>query len=194
MKFLLVLSDAFDALRAHRARVALALTGIAIAGVLAGVYLARTDGKRAASRPVVAHNTSAAGRVEPARPVPAPSPKPAPAVSSGADVPAAAPTATQSPAPRIAQVPADTSAPSLSYRVQVGAFREPALARGLSRRLAQAGFPALLDQGKTSDGTPIYRVRTKQALPKDEALELLARLRKREPALRPFLVEDPKGR
>jgi len=211
MRFLLVLSDAFDALRAQRARIALALAGIAIVAVLSGLYLARSGGKRAAPQPVLAHNTSAVGRVEPAKPASAPSPKPVPAAPASAVAPPDAARPTSTPAPRPApraesasapakasksapKAPAAAPGPAQSFRVQVGAFREAALAQSLSRRLTQAGFPTVLDQGKTSDGSAIYRVRTKQALSKNEALELIARLRKREPALRPFLVEDAKGR
>ena len=74
------------------------------------------------------------------------------------------------------------------FRVQVGAFRDMARARGLSQRLTRAGFPTWVIPGTTPDGKAIYRVRTKQALPKAEARQLVARLRQRVPALRPFIV------
>jgi len=73
------------------------------------------------------------------------------------------------------------------FRVQVGAFRELARARWLARRLTRAGFPTSVVPG-TLDGAPIYRVRTRQALPRGEARQLVARMRHRDPDLRPFLV------
>jgi cell division septation protein DedD len=211
MKFLLVLSDAFDALRAYRIRVALGLSGIVIVAVLIAAYLARSGGQRAAPRPALAHSTSAVGRVERANPVSALLAKPEPAAPERTAAPPAQTTPAPTSVPRIAQAPAPVPAPAaastpapqppraapapaLSYRVQVGAFRDVALARGLSKRLTQAGFPTALDQGTTSDGTAIYRVRTKQAFAKNEALQLVTRIRRREPALRPFLVEDARNR
>ena len=217
MKFLLVLSDAFDALRAYRIRVALGLSGIVIVAVLIGVYLARSGGQHAAPQPALAHSTSAVGRVKQANPVSALLAKPESPAPESAAAPPAETTPAPTPVPRITQAPAPVPAPAAaskpaaastpapqppraapapapSYRVQVGAFREVALAQSLSRRLTQAGFPTVLDQGTTSDGTTIYRVRTKQAFAKNEALQLVARLRKREPALRPFLVQDAKDR
>ena len=97
------------------------------------------------------------------------------------DAPQPAPDATPQPA-------AAKPAQKRVFRVQVGAFREAGLAHSLSRRLTHAGFPTEVIPGTTSKGTPIFRVRTRQALPKGEALRLIARLRHREPALRPFLV------
>lgn len=213
MRFLLVLSDAFDALRAHRVRVALALTGIVIVAVLIAVYLVWGGGQRAASPPAVAHGTSAVGRVKQADPLSALLAKPKSAAPQSAAAPSAETKTAPKPAPQIAQAPesapapaaasapaprppraAQAPAPALSYRVQVGAFREIALAQGLSKRLTRAGFPMVLDRGKTSDGAAIYRVRTEQAFAKNEAIQLINRLRKREPALRPFLVEDAKDR
>ena len=63
-----------------------------------------------------------------------------------------------------------------------------ARARGLSQRLTHAGFPTWVIPATTADGVAIYRVRTRQALPKEEARQLVARLRHRVPALRPILV------
>ena len=62
MRFLLVLSDAFDALRAYRGRVALALTGFAILGVLVAVYLPMIGGQRPAPRPVGSPRTRRSSR------------------------------------------------------------------------------------------------------------------------------------
>ena len=58
MRFLLVLSDAFDALRAYRGRVALALTGVAILGVLIAVYLPMIGSQRPSPQADVPRNTS----------------------------------------------------------------------------------------------------------------------------------------
>ena len=211
MRFLLVLSDAFDALRAYRGRVAFALTAVAILGVLIALYLPQINGQRPAPQPVVAHNTSARGPVEPAKitaapaptpvaaPAPPPPPEPAPAPTPAATLdpgltPSPAPAPAPLPAPAPATVPATAQAPAAAagptevFRVQVGAFRDMARARGLSQRLTRAGFPTWVIPGTTADGKAIYRVRTKQALPKEEARQLVARLRHRVPALRPFLV------
>jgi DedD protein len=226
MKFLLVLSDAFDALWAIRGRVALALGAVALLGVLVAIYLPMIPGGEPASRPSVAvHNPTAQGPVEPAKPpAQAAAPAPAPVAPSPAPAPAAAPTpqaagATDpgsvqthapvpeaTPAPEAAPVPepepttapvrepapapraAPTPAAEPAFRVQVGAFREAQRARALSRRLTRAGFPTSVMPGTTPDGKAIYRVRTRQALPKGEARQLVARLRHRVPALRPILV------
>lgn len=222
MKFLLVLSDAFDALWAIRGRVALALGGVALLGVLVAIYLPMMPGGEPASRPSVAvHNPTAQGPVEPAKPpAPAAAPAPAPVAPSPAPAPAAAPTAqaagatdpgsvqaqapvpeatpapkaapvpepepTAAPVPETAPAPTPTAEPA--FRVQVGAFRELERARTLSRRLTRAGFPTSVMPGTTPDGKAIYRVRTRQALPKGEARKLVARLRHRVPVLRPILV------
>jgi len=215
MRFLLVLSDAFDALRAYRGRVALALTGVAILGVLIAVYLPMMSGQRPAPQPDVPHNTSAQGPVEPARvavattPTPTAAPAPPPASTPAPDVPpspgpevtpspapapaparapAVAATAAPAPAPAAAPSPSAIPGPTQVFRVQVGAFRDIARARNLSQRLTRAGFPTWVIPATTPDGVAIYRVRTKQALPKEEARQLIARLRHRVPALRPFLV------
>lgn len=221
MRFLLVLSDAFDALRAYRGRVALALTGVAILGVLIAVYLPMISGRGTEPQPVVAHSTSAQGPVEPARvttaasaptPADAPAPPPAPAPASApapapATAPVRVPAATPPPAPAPAEAPAaaqpaapapasPAAAPSPAakpgptqvFRVQVGAFRDIERARKLSQRITRAGFPTWVIPATTPDGVAIYRVRTKQALPKEEARQLVARLRHRVPALHPFIV------
>lgn len=213
MRFLLVLSDAFDTLRAYRARVALALTGVAILGVLIAVYLPMISGQRPAPQPDVPHSTSAQGPVEPARATVASAPTPATAPApSPAPAPAPAPTATPAPtptppppppppvpasspapAPAVAAAPAPQPVvappgPTQVFRVQVGAFRDIGRARAFSQRLTRAGFPTWVIPGTTADGVAIYRVRTRQALPKGEARQLVARLRHRVPALRPFLV------
>jgi cell division septation protein DedD len=83
---------------------------------------------------------------------------------------------------------AATPGPQQVFRIQVGAFRDIARARNLSRRLTRAGFPTWVIPATTPDSVAIYRVRTRQALPKGEARQLVARLRHRMPALRPFLV------
>ena len=227
MKFLLVLSDAFDALWALRGRVALALAAVAVLGVLVAIYLPLISGdNRPSPQAAAVHNPSAQGPVErarvmpqpaapaPAAPAPAPAaaPTPTPAV---APAPAPAPAAVPTPAPAVAPAtapepplvltphvaPAATPAPASSpapeaapapvaeplFRVQVGAFRELARAQLLARRLTRAGFPTSVMPG-TLDGAPIYRVRTRQALRKGEARQLVARLRHRVPALRPILV------
>lgn len=217
MRFLLVLSDAFDTLRAYRGRIALALTGIAILGVLIAVYLPMISGQGPAPVPDAPPSTSAQGPVEPARatvasaptpasapaPTPAPAPAPTPAAAPAPDLtPSPAPTPAPAPAPEIATPaavlpPAPASAPrpvvakpgpTQVFRVQVGAFRDIARARNLSQRLTRAGFPAWVIPGTTADGVAIYRVRTRQALSKEEAHQLAARLRHRMPALHPFLV------
>ena len=220
MRFLLVLSDAFDALRAYRGRVALALTGVAILGVLIAVYLPMIGGQRPSPQADVPRNISAQGPVEPARvaaastPTPAAAPVAPPAAAPAPDVapspgpdltpppapppapaPAPAPTATPAPSPAPSPAPAAAAPPAAAtagstqvFRVQVGAFRDMARARGLSQRLTRAGFPTWVIPGTTPDGKAIYRVRTKQALPKAEARQLVARLRHRVPALRPFIV------
>jgi DedD protein len=215
MKFLLVLSDAFDALWAVRGRVAFALAGVALVGVLVAVYLPMIPGNGPPPPPpVAAHSPTVQGPVERARVAPAPiapNPFPAPAASSPAPVavatPALAPPAAsvadpgvvraQAPpapekVPEAAQATAPTAAPAPAaermFRVQVGAFREAGRAKALSRRLTRAGFPTSVERGTTADGKTVYRVRTRQALPKGEARQLVARLRHRVPALRPILV------
>lgn len=220
MRFLLVLSDAFDALWAIRGRVALALGGVALLGVLVAIYLPMIPGGEPPSRPfVAAHNPTAQGPVEPARPpAQAAAPAPAPVAPSPAPAPAAAPTPQAAaatdpgsvqapgpvpepapvPEPEPATAPAREPAPmpqaapapaaEPAFRVQVGAFRELERARALSRRLTRAGFSTSVMPGTTPDGKTIYRVRTRQALPKGEARQLVARLRHRVPALRPILV------
>ena len=227
MKFLLVLSDAFDALWAIRGRVALALGGVALLGVLVAIYLPMMPGGESPSRPSVAvHNPTAQGSVERAKVEPqaaAPIPAPAPAPASAAPAPAPAPQAAANdpgsvpdhasvpgqvppapqqapeavPAPEPARAPAPEAAPKSSaepaFRVQVGAFRETERARALSRRLTRAGFPTSIERGTTPDGKTIYRVRTRQALPRGEAQQLVARLRHRVPALRPILVPGGKA-
>lgn len=222
MRFLLVLSDAFDALRAYRGRVALALAVIAILGVLVAVYLPLINGQRDTPQPLAPHGTSAQGPVEPARvetastptpaptstaeatpapsaeATPAPEPTPAPATAPAAS-PAPAPAPAQSPPPAAKAAPtpappatpthpAAAAGPQQVFRVQVGAFRDMAHARSLSQRLTRSGFPTRVIPGTTADGTAIYRVRTQQALTKEEAHQLVARLRQRLPALRPILV------
>lgn len=220
MKFLLVLSDAFDALWAIRGRVALALGGVALLGVLVAIYLPMIPGGEPPSRPSVAvHNPTAQGPVEPAKPpAQVAAPAPAPVAPSPAPAPAAAPTPqaagatdpgsvrAQAPVPESAPVPqpepatapvrestpmpqaAPAPAAEAAFRVQVGAFREIQRARALSRRLTRAGFPTSVMPGTTPDGKTIYRVRTRHALPKGEARQLIARLRHKVPALRPILV------
>ena len=218
MKFLLILSDAFDALWAIRGRVALALAGVALLAVLVAVYLPRIPGSEPPTPPPAAHNPTVQGPVErakvapPAAP-PAPAPQAAaPAPAPQAAVPAPAPQATaaanpgsasqqapvteQAPAPEAAPAPEPEPAPEAApkpaveplFQVQVGAFREAARAQKLSRRLTRAGFPTAVTSGTTPDGKPVFRVRTRQALPKGEAQQLVARLRHRVPALRPILV------
>jgi DedD protein len=219
MKFLLVLSDAFDALWALRGRVALALVGVAVLGALVAIYLPLIAGdERASPQPVTGHNPVAHGTVERARGVPqanapaqpqpttspesasASSPMPAPATESPAapaTTTASAPQA--SSAPEIARPPepatapdpaAETAPPSAEpvFLVQVGAFREAERAQRLAQRMTRAGFPTSVVRGTTSDGARIFRVRTRQALPSGEARQLVARMRRRIPALRPFLV------
>jgi SPOR domain len=229
MKFLLVLSDAFDALWAVRGRVALALAGITLVGVLVAVYLPMLSGTESPSPPpVVAHSPTVQGPVEhakvapqaPAPPpstaapaasspapvataTPAPPPPAAPAVDPGAGreqptAPEQAPPAPDSTPPPLEKAPeaARASAPAAApapaaepvFRVQVGAFREAERARALSRRLTRAGFPTSVLPGTTADGNTIYRVRTRQALAKSEARQLVVRMRHRVPALRPILV------
>jgi SPOR domain len=223
MKFLLVLSDAFDALWALRGRVALALVGVAALGALVAIYLPLIVGDGNLSpQPVTAHNPVAHGTVERARVAPqaaapvqpqaaapvqpqaATSPESA-RTSAPAPAPAtdlrAAPAPQAPPAPEIARAPAPTVVPDLAaesasqsvapvFLVQVGAFREPERARKLAQRLTRAGFPTSVVRGTTSDGARIFRVRTRQALPGGEARQLVARMRRRIPALRPFLVRD----
>ena len=215
MRFLLVLSDAFDALWAIRGRVALALAGVALLGVLVAVYLPRITGSEPPSpAPVIAHNPTAQGPVEHATLAPqaaAPAPTPAlalqaptaadpssatQATSAPEPAPAPEPSPAPAPAPAPAQAPEPEPAPSVApvpaantvFQVQVGAFREIARARALSHRLTRAGFPTSVMRGTTPDGKPIFRVRTRQALSKGEARQLVARLRHRVPALRPILV------
>ncbi len=73
MKFLLVLSDAFDALWALRVRVALALVGVAVLGALVAIYLPLIAGdERVSPQPVTAPNAMAQGTVERARVAPQP--------------------------------------------------------------------------------------------------------------------------
>jgi cell division septation protein DedD len=225
MKFLLVLSDAFDALWAVRGRVALALAGIALVGVLVAVYLPMLSGGEPPSPPPVAARSptvqgpvgqatvapqaaapapAAAAAPPPSAPAAAQPPAPvvsaATAASSSPDrapaplrtspapeqAPEAAPAPRAAPEPRPAPAPAPAAEPV--FRVQVGAFREVERATTLSRRLTRAGFPTSVLRGTTADGKTIYRVRTRQALPKGEARQLVARLRHRVPALRPILV------
>ena len=218
MKFLLVLSDAFAALWAIRGRVALALGGVALLGVLVAIYLPMMPGGESPSRPSVAvHNPIAQGSVERAKvepqaaaPIPAPAPAPAPQAAASdpgsvpehatvpEQLPPAPPQAAEAvPAPEPARAPAPEAAPKFSaepaFRVQVGAFRETERARALSRRLTRAGFPTSIERGTTPDGNTIYRVRTRQALPRGEAQQLVARLRHRVPALRPILVPGGKA-
>ncbi len=222
MKFLLVLSDAFDALWARRGRVAIALAGVAVLGVLVAIYLPLISGGDGGSPPsppaTAVRNPTAQGPVERARVAPqaaapapaAPAPAPA-AVPALPQAPQAATTADpgstteQAPAPEQTPAPQQTSAaeaptpeatPAAApapgaesvFQVQVGAFREVARAQKLSRRLTRAGFPTSVVRGTTPDGELIYRVRTRQALPKGKARQLVARLRHRVPALRPILV------
>ena len=213
MKFLLVLSDAFDALWAIRGRVALALGGVALLGVLVAIYLPMMPGGESPSRPSVAvHNPIAQGPVEPAKasapaaatatapvapsPTPAPAAVPAPApapISIPDSAPVSAPAPVAAPAPEAASGPAPAPTAEPAFRVQVGAFRETERARALSRRLTRAGFPTSIERGTTPDGNTIYRVRTRQALPRGEAQQLVARLRHRVPALRPILVPGGKA-
>ncbi|MGH8736026.1 MAG: SPOR domain-containing protein [Burkholderiales bacterium] len=216
MRFLLVLSDAFDALWAIRGRVALALAGIALLGVLVTIYLPQiTGGETPSTTPVIAHNPTAQGPVERAKvppkaastppsalaaaPVPAPVAAPAPQALAATDpgsAPEQAPEAAQSSAPKTAPAPepapasqaAAAPAAEANFKIQVGAFREVWRAQQLSRRLTRAGFPTSVVRGTTPDGKPIFRVRTRQTLPKGEARQLVARLRHRVPALRPVLV------
>ena len=94
--------------------------------------------------------------------------------------------AAEEPEPAPEAAPAPAAEPM--FQVQVGAFREVARAQKLSRRLTRAGFPTSVMRGTTPDGKLIFRVRTRQALPKAEARQLVARLRHRVPALRPILV------
>lgn len=225
MKFLLVLSDAFDALWAVRGRVALALAGIALVGVLVAVYLPMLSGGEPPSpSPAAARSPTVQGPVghaavapQAAAPTPAPIDSPPPAAPAATQAPASAasvaaapsPTPDRAPAPtqtspapeqapeaarapRAAPEPRPAPAPAPAaeplFRVQVGAFREAERARALSRRLTRAGFATSVVRGTTADGNTIYRVRTRQALPKGEARQLVARLRHRVPALRPILV------
>ncbi|HUJ87207.1 MAG TPA: SPOR domain-containing protein [Burkholderiales bacterium] len=218
MRFLLVLSDAFDALWAIRGRVALVLAGVALLAVLVAVYLPLVPSSEPPTPPRAARNPSVQGPVERAKvapqaalPAPAPQATP-PATAPQATAPAPAPQGTAavdpgsaSPqAPVTEQAPAPEATPALEpepaheaapkpvaepqFQVQVGAFREAARAQKLSRRLTRAGFPTTVTRGTTPDGKPIFRVRTRRALSKGEAQQLVARLRHRVPALRPILV------
>jgi cell division septation protein DedD len=211
MKFLLVLSDAFDALWARRGRVAFALAGVAVLGVLVAIYLPLISSDEPPAPPATgAHNPTVQGPVEragvaPQAAAPAPAPAPAPqAVTTSipgstaehtpapeqTPVPEQASAAEAAPAPEPEPAPEAAPAPAAEpvFQVQVGAFREVARAQKLARRLTHAGFPTSVVRGTTSDGKLIFRVRTRQALPKGEARQLVARLRQRLPALRPILV------
>jgi DedD protein len=219
MKFLLVLSDAFDALWALRGRVALALVGVAVLGALVAIYLPLIAGdERASPQPVTARNPVAQGTVERARavpqaaapvrpqpmtspetasaaapaPAPASEPRPAPATTTASAAQASsAPEIARPREPAAAPDSAPASAPSATepvFLVQVGAFREAERAQRLAQRMTRAGFPTSVVRGTTSDGARIFRVRTRQALPDGEARQLVARMRRRIPALRPFLV------
>ncbi len=226
MKFLLVLSDAFDALWAIRGRVALALAGVALLSVLVAIFLPMIPGAEPPSPPpAVARNPTVQGPVEraklaPQAPAPAPAPQAPAATDSGSEaqpapVPEKAPATEQAteaaqasapeptpaqeaaPAPEPKPAPEAAPAPAAEpvFQVQVGAFREAARAQKLSRRLTRAGFATSVMRGTTSDGKLIFRVRTRQALPKGEARQLVARLRHKVPALRPILVPggEPAG-
>jgi len=214
MKFLLVLSDTFDAMRGRLGRVALALGGVvvlAVLGVLVANYLPQiTRDERPAPQSAVSHKTSAQGLVEPLKasaPASAPASPPAAAPASApalvpapatvpVPVPAPAPAPAPSPAPAPPAVPqaaanlpaAAPVPPGSAFQVQVGAFREVVRAQRLARRLSRAGFPTSVMPGTTLDGKPIFRVRSTQALPRGAAQQLVARLRHRVPALRPILV------
>ncbi|MGH8746007.1 MAG: SPOR domain-containing protein [Burkholderiales bacterium] len=218
MRFLLALSDAFDALWAIRGRVALALAGIALLGMLVTIYLPRITGSESPSPPpVIARNPTAQGPVERAKvppkaaaasapalaatPVLAPAAAAAPQTLAATDTdsaPEQAAKAARESAPKAAPaeepVPASQAAAApgaeANFKVQVGAFREIRRAQQLSRRLTRAGFPTSVVRGTTPDGKLIFRVRTRQTLPKGEAHQLVARLRHRVPALRPVLVRD----
>ena len=190
-----------------------AVGGGPLVGGQVAIYLPMMPGGESPSRPSVAvHNPTAQGPVEPAKasapaaatatapvapsPTPAPAAVPAPApapISIPDSAPVSAPAPVAAPAPEAASGPAPAPTAEPAFRVQVGAFRETERARALSRRLTRAGFPTSIERGTTPDGNTIYRVRTRQALPRGEAQQLVARLRHRVPALRPILVPGGKA-
>ena len=98
----------------------------------------------------------------------APAPAPAPALTA----PPSAPAAVAAPAP---------AAPTVMWTVQVGAFRSRQQADGVQRRLAEAGFPAVLSTVALEDGQSRYRVRVGGARSRGEAEQLAQQVRARVP-------------
>jgi cell division protein FtsN len=111
---------------------------------------------------------SSRARAEERGVAPVPAPAPAPALTA----PPSAPAAVAATAP---------AAPPVMWTVQVGAFRSRQQADGVQRRLAEAGFPAVLSTVALEDGQSRYRVRVGGARSRGEAEQLAQQVRARVP-------------
>ena len=109
---------------------------------------------------------SSRARAEERGVAPAPAPAPAPALTA----PPSALAAVATPA---------AAAPPVMWTVQVGAFRSRQQADGVQRRLAEAGFPAVLSTVALEDGQSRYRVRVGGARSRGEAEQLAQQVRAR---------------
>lgn len=111
-------------------------------------------------------------------------PQPAPA---GSPVAGPAPTAPLAPVTPAAGMPPSTGASAASlgaapgWSVQVGAFRSRQQADDVQKRLAEAGFPAVLSTIALDDGQSRYRVRVGGARSRGEAEQLAQQVRARLP-------------
>jgi cell division protein FtsN len=127
--------------------------------------------------PLAPTGQSGRGRAEP-RPQPAP---------AGSPVAGPAPTARLAPVTPAAGMPPSTGASAASlgaapgWSVQVGAFRSRQQADDVQKRLAEAGFPAVLSTVALDDGQSRYRVRVGGARSRGEAEQLAQQVRARLP-------------
>jgi len=199
MKFLLWLSQQFDALGASWRKVLLGAIGLAAlaAVVFYGPALLEGDSRQVPVRApasVVSKPLTPPAPVGDKPPDQAPQPEPPkPIVAAAAPVPAPAPapapTATPAPAPEPEPEPAPAvAAKPATYQVQLGAFQDEARADRLAKRVARAGFPATVTPVDLPDRGRFYRVRLKPELSHAKAKQLLARLEKKMPKQKAILV------
>jgi len=172
MKFLRLVTDAFDAVRRHpQRRLILIALGLA---VVAAVALARFMAGLVDPFAGLKWQTTKTQLGTGQFPLPEP-------VAPGAERPAREQPPAQAPAPTV-------SPPRIRFTVQIGAFRDQAHARRLAQRAKRAGFSFTLESGTMSDGKAIFRVRLEPPLDAAQTRQLLAELKRKLPALQPILV------
>ncbi|MBI5789683.1 MAG: SPOR domain-containing protein [Candidatus Schekmanbacteria bacterium] len=85
-----------------------------------------------------------------------------------------------SPAPQIKKEEKKSPPPSISYQVQVGAFRKEKEAAALKERMAEKGYLVTVTLMQTPEKDTIYRVRVGNCATKEEAEALAKQIQDRE--------------